>query len=413
MRKSLVFILVTFISGVFTIGCSSETPTAVNSPDVEILKYDVISRDSAYVQYTVKALELISHGLRYSTDSVFLDQGELVTAKDGKVTLDNLLYNTTYYVQAFGTNVLGTSKSDIISFETDGPKEYMDFDSVADLKKYLTRYTNAEPEVSYLTIGGDLELEDYIFIGDLGHEAGRFPSLKGLVLAEVDSIVSGAFNFDLNKASTWLESISAPNAISIGEQAFLNCSFLSDISFPKVTLVKSQGLYNIAVKDFTNEQLPSIVEWQDNVINSARINSIILPSLRIVGNNLQNSLSISHVEVGLEAIPSKMMIFSEGITALRELSFLNATTIGDLAFAFCSNLKRAHFPQVTSIGSSVFSFSNQLVQLSFDSDVVDVQPDAFDEFNTQECILFLNETTAAQANGVVWQGKTWKAIFTL
>ncbi|MHC5308617.1 leucine-rich repeat protein [Myroides sp. LJL116] len=413
MRKSLVFILVTFISGVLSVGCSSETPTAVDRPDVEILKYDVISRDSAYVQYTVKALELISHGIKYSTESNLIDQGELVTSKDGKVTLDNLMYNTTYYVQAFGTNVLGTSKSDVISFQTDGPKEYMDFDNLAELKKYMSKYTNAEPEVSYLTIGGDLLLEDYMFLGELGDESGRFPSLKGLVLTQVDSIISDAFNSDLNKAATWLESISAPNAVSIGDQAFLNCSLLSDIYFPSVTLIKTQGLYNIGTTDFTKEQLPSVVEWEDNVVDATKVNSIVLPSLKEVANNLRNTPKIRYVEIGLEEIPSKMMVFSEGITEFGERSFLNATSIGDLAFAFCSNLKRATFPKVNTIGSVAFSFSNQLIQLRFDSDIEQVAPDAFDEFNTQECILLLTENTAAQAQGQVWQGKTWKAIITL
>lgn len=393
--------------------CSSDKPIAIEAPLVDISQYSVISRDSVLVDYTVTGLEIISHGLKYSTDSVSIGQGQVVSALDGKVLLENLTYNTTYYVQAFASNVLGSSTSEVISFSTIGPAEVMVFNDLNSLNKYINKYPEPESEVLTLSIGGNLQIEDYIALGELGGQDARFPSLQGLILTDVDSIAGGAFNFEINKAYTWLQSISAPKATYIGAQAFENCALLTQFDFPKVTQIQTMSLYNVGATSFSNEQFPLVEVLQDDVFNSSKLISLVFPSLREIGNNLQNTLVVNHLELGLLDIPSKMLAFSDGIIELRENSFVHAQSIGDYAFAFCPNLKRAQFPSVREIGSFVFESSDNLTLLRFESDITSVATDAFEGFDTESCILILNEATMDQVDQNVWQGKKWKSIFTL
>lgn len=397
----------------FVTSCSSDKPIAVETPLVELVEITTVDRESALVSYKVTGLELISHGVRYSTDVQDLDNGQLFSAEDGKVTLEELQYNTLYYVQAFAVNVLGSSKSELMSFITSGPNSFMEFASMADLRDYLQKYPLSEPEVETLAIGGELSEDDYFEIGNLGGEQSRFPNLHALELTQVDSIGSNSFSKSFSKAYTWLTSISAPNALVVKEFAFMDCEKLQEISFPKVHTLESFSLYNIGLKTFNVNHLPNVVTLQNFSISSSALISMELPSVRSVGTVLQGATNLIRVELGVLQIPEKMMLFSDAITELGERSFTMATSIGNYAFQGCASLKRAHFPLVTSIGSEVFSQCDNLTQLRFDSNIENIDSDAFAGFNTQECVLFINENEAQEIVGSTWKGKQWKAIFVL
>ena len=54
-------------------------------------------------------------------------------------------------------------------------------------------------------------------------------------------------------------------------------------------------------------------------------------------------------------------------TALTTISFPNVTSIGGTAFAYCYNLTTISFPNVTSIGTAAFSYCENLTTADFPS----------------------------------------------
>ncbi|MHC5200865.1 leucine-rich repeat protein [Myroides sp. LJL119] len=406
------FLVLLSITGIIS-SCSSDKPIAIETPVVELVEITTVTRDSALVTYNVTGLELLSHGVRYATNLQDLKNQKLISASDGKVSIGDLNYNTLYYIQAFATNVLGSSQSEVMSFITSGPSSFMEFENMQALRDYIEKYPLAEPELQSLAIGGELSESDYMEIGDLGGQGGRFPNLSHLELSQVQSIAPYSFAKTFSNAYRWLTGISAPMCLVVERFAFMDCQALVDIELPMVNTLESFSLYNIGLKSFSSKNFPSLVTLEDFALASADISSIQLPTVKNIGSVLQGATNLQVVELGLEIIPEKMMAFSDGITELGEGSFPVATSIGRNAFEGCTSLKRAHFPSVNTIGSSSFSQCDNLTQLRFDADILEVDPQAFQGFDTQECILFINSKMAESVEGSLWLGKNWKAIFIL
>ena len=93
------------------------------------------------------------------------------------------------------------------------------------------------------------------------------------------------------------------------------------------------------------------------------------------------------------------------------------TTVGDLAFANCGELREADLPKAWTFGRQVFQDVNNDFTLKINSpdfptvnDKVTFGTNAFYNRNTNTMTLYLGAGIRPAANGLEWCGFTWKEI---
>lgn len=414
MKKILSLLSIATIAfASFTlIGCSNDdnNTEAISKPVAEIVEINAITRESAIVNIKTTGENLTSFGIRYATSLEGVSNGTILESDGDIVTITGLKENKTYYVQAFASNLETNVFSEIVSFETDGPKEIMKFLNVKDLQNYIATYTEPENVVKTLVIGGEPDGADCDDIANLGGEGNRFPSLNSLVFSEAKTIPSRAFYDQNNKAAGWLTSFTAPEVTTVKEFAFMNCKLLTSISFPKLLKAETFSFYEIGITEITSAHFPMITSVADYTFNGYKLTKLELPTVTNAGNILYAASVLKSVELGMTIIPNGFMQYCVGIEELTEESFPKAIKIGSSAFSGCTRLTKAHFPNVTEISSSAFASCNNLVELYFNKDLETIASDAFARFPTANCDLYITSKTAESAVDGTWQGVTWKSI---
>jgi hypothetical protein len=122
-------------------------------------------------------------------------------------------------------------------------------------------------------------------------------------------ICRGAFAQLSDNHNTVLTSINLPSAISIGEQAFVNCTAIQTVSMNNVKTINSRAFPGCTTLQYVN-----------------------IDSVETIGSSA-----------------------FEGCNALESISLGHAKTIGDSAFSGCTLLKDADLRSVISFGNRVFS----------------------------------------------------------
>ncbi len=107
----------------------------------------------------------------------------------------------------------------------------------------------------------------------------EFPNLTTIPSAAI----FGGASVDSSFASDALVSVSAPEALSIGANAFYGCGYLSEVSFPKVVAV---GGYAFTMcSSLTEIDLPMAESLNSSIFNRCTsLESVNLPSAIKVGN---------------------------------------------------------------------------------------------------------------------------------
>ena len=116
MKRLLVFVFIVYVFG----SCSKNKPPEINT--IPISNITGISANSGGEIISNGGSEIISKGICWSTTETptLDDNNSKSNSVDGNFisTLNDLNYNTTYYVRAYATNDNGTGYGEEISFQT-------------------------------------------------------------------------------------------------------------------------------------------------------------------------------------------------------------------------------------------------------------------------------------------------------
>lgn len=206
------------------------------------------------------------------------------------------------------------------------------------------------------------------------------------ILAGVDEI--GSFAFASNgvkaegeeKASFGITEIDLTGINVIGEGAFFNCIDLTSVKLSSgMTKIPTEAFYacvSLANIDFNGAPLTEIGMFA--FFNSALTDVTDIPdSVSRIGQysfaeneelvNFRIPEGVSAIEDGtfyncasLKSLTNTGWIESIGdiaftYSALETAEFRNCLTVGELAFAFCSDLKSVNLPKATEIGTGAFA----------------------------------------------------------
>lgn len=172
---------------------------------------------------------------------------------------------------------------------------------------------------------------------------------------------------------TGLTSISIPNSVtSIGEGAFYNCSDLLSIIFPNsLTSIESSAFGYC--QNITSVTIPKFVKSiaGNAFYGCSRLTSIAVENGNTTYDSRNNCNAIIDKKNNTMVIGCKNTIIPNTVTS-----------IGDYAFANCSNLKSISIPNsVSAIGNSAFLGCNGLTSINIPNSVISIGAQAFSNCN--------------------------------
>ncbi len=163
----------------------------------------------------------------------------------------------------------------------------------------------------------------------------------------------GEYAFDLGYSSECVNEINAPNVTKLGKGTFKNNARLYGYNLPLVTELADEVLFGTDIANFV-EKLGGD-------------ESCIFGTITSIGNSAFESSDLYH------------MAFSE------------AKSVGDRAFADCSNLDNISFDEANIFGSEIASGSDAIndVWIVTEGDIT-LESDTFSGFDTKRCTLTLH-----------------------
>lgn len=224
------------------------------------------------------------------------------------------------------------------------------------------RSINGGITLTDLTVSGiktvDLEITDLI---------ASFGDPEYVTFSDATMITENAFS------SSNIKNISVPNATSVGEFAFCDCSKLQSVSLPNVTNIEANAFENCG--NLQSVSLPNATSiGSDAFAHCDNLRSVSLPNV----TNLENNAF-------------------KGCSNLQSVSLPNATNIGDYAFQSCNNLQSVSLPEANTIGNGAFQYCENLQSISL-PEVTGIGSCAFEECkNLQSVSLPELETVSSEA----------------
>ena len=237
--------------------------------------------------------------------------------------------------------------------------------TAGNLKTYVTEALNKG--IRDFSISGNLTEEQQKAVGtalnDWCHEyEGLLDNPEGqgtvsLTLPDVIAIADRAFRPNEDYGGSALKCITLPNTTVIGEYAFDGQNQLQSIIAPKVTEVKTKGLYNCDA--LTDVQMPNITTVGKSAFAFTGITTFSWDNLQSIGVSAFSQTSIGGV-ISLPNITSIEIDTFQGCSNLTGIIAPKVTTIGHSAFAYCPNLIVLTFgTALTSVSGQVLHNGNQ------------------------------------------------------
>ena len=195
-----------------------------------------------------------------------------------------------------------------------------------------------------------------------------------------------------------LTTISIPDSVkSIGDNAFAGCTSLTTINIPNS--VTSIGY--LAFRDCSNLNTISIPDSVKSIGFGAfegcsSLTSITIPNnvIRIGGYAYKNCTSLASIIIpeGVECIDWEAF---SGCSSLTSIAIPNSvTSIGRSAFSGCSSLTSIAIPDsVTSIGSSAFQGCSNLQSITIPENLTIIENSVFSECKSLTNIIIPNNVT--------------------
>lgn len=173
------------------------------------------------------------------------------------------------------------------------------------IRSALVETEGVEDGSIHLTLAGCIEIPEYNNTTSEESQSGVFGQKTGYMVEE---------------CVTELGSVTLPDVVTIGEDAFFCADNLTKVSAPKATLV---------------------------------------------GNNAFDSSGLAEVDLPLVATVGASAF--SGCEALTEISLPSATAVGAHAFLTCRNLSKVDLPSVTTIDAYAFQNCEKLTDITFGS----------------------------------------------
>lgn len=149
-----------------------------------------------------------------------------------------------------------------------------------------------------------------------------------------------------------LQTISLPNATTLGNLTFLGCIGLETINLPKVVFAGNSCFSGCLALEYVN--FPYLTAVEDGTFyNCQALQAVILPGAVTVGS--QAFVSCFALEtVDLPQVTTVGYMAFYACFALQMVHIPNAITLGDMVFYSCSSLKTIEIPQIQQIGELAF-----------------------------------------------------------
>ena len=181
---------------------------------------------------------------------------------------------------------------------------------------------------------------------------------------------------------------------SIGNQAFYNCSGLATVSFPLSLTSIGTGAFlfcsGLTIVDLSNTSLTSIGDYAFRFCSD--LTTVFFPdSLTSIGTNAFEGCSgLTIVDLSNTSLTSIGFGTFYNCSGLATVSFpLSLTSIGDYAFEGCSGLPTVTFPaSLTSIGTGAFGFCSGLTTVNFPASLTSIGNEAFVLCNSLTTVTF-------------------------
>ena len=281
--------------------------------------------------------------------------------------------------------------------------------------KWLATYTagttsSAECDSTSAITQNEITLENLqmVEIGDCTTSIGSkaFSGCSSLTSVDIPNSVTSIGN-SVFSACWSLSSITIPNSVtSIGGNAFFSCTSLTSITIPdSVTSIGGYAFYYCS--GLTSVTIPDSVTSIGNstFYNCSSLTSVTIPnSVTSIGNQAFvecSSLTSITVDSSNTTYDSRNNCNAIINTSTNELLFgckntvipNDVTTIGNLAFYYCSGLTSVTIPDsVTSIGNNAFGECSGLTTCTIGSSVTSIGDFTFYKCNSLTSIT-INATT--------------------
>ncbi len=279
--------------------------------------------------------------------------------------------------------------------------------AVDDVTRDGVKYSLDEANQEATVTGFDAEL--------LPPELSKDTIQEGGVTYKVTSIGDDAF---LDCSS--LTSVSFPNVISIGKFAFYDCIRLTSVSFPNVTSIEDYAFERCS--NLRSVSFPNVISIGKFAFDDCHsLTSVDFPNMTSIGANAfvechsLTSVSFPNVtSIGANAFyycSNLTSVSFPNVTSIGEYAFYDCyynltsvdfpkvISIGDGAFQGCSNLTSVSFPNVTSIGEYAFYYCSNLTSVSFPN-VISIGDGAFN--NCAIKTITLNQPDLLMVNAEVY-----------
>ena len=159
----------------------------------------------------------------------------------------------------------------------------------------------------------------------------------------------------------FLTSVSFPAVTSIGNYAFQDCPSLTSVSFPSATSIGAYAFWSCYF--LTSVSFPVVTSINANAFrNCSRLTSVSFPSATSIGSFAFYYCGLL-TSVNCPAVTTISNNAFQNCSSLTSVSFPVVTTINSNAFNSCRSLTSVSFPAVISIGSSAFNSCSNLASI--------------------------------------------------
>ncbi|MCL2039505.1 MAG: leucine-rich repeat protein [Bacteroidetes bacterium] len=163
----------------------------------------------------------------------------------------------------------------------------------------------------------------------------------------------------------YLVSVNAPDVITIGNQAFYECTSLESATFSLAETIENYAFYQCSSLESIN--IPSATTIKNYVFQyCSSLKTISFPSVTTIGEStFFNCTSLENVSLP-SAITIDQLVFRD-CSGLKSVEFPSVETVGVNAFTYCSSLETVSLPSAITIGDYAFRECSSLKNVSLPS----------------------------------------------
>lgn len=233
-------------------------------------------------------------------------------------------------------------------------------------------------------------------------------------------VFANEFTQDNNEETvSELQSITLPDAIVIGEGAFISCSELIKVYAPKVKNIENDAFNPCSnLKEVYFPQVQSVGFYAFGYCKS--LISIDLPELLTVYEAGLGCMGIKTINLPKVELPNYLGRFFEGCDLLTDVVLPATKALPWATFRACVELISVDAPNVSSVGPYAFTGCDkiQTLKLTTEEDIT-IDENAWNRETEEEVLVSVNEQIdlvlnknkePEVTNGNVWKGFTFKSI---